>query len=643
MSINQISDKEKLILKLIFKEMKPKPKTNVLEFAKRYGKLSGESSAVTGRFVPFPFQEKLLKVMSDDNVELVVAIKATRTGFTKTINFSVAYHIAEEPSPQKMFVPNDGKAKEWVKAELIPMLNDMPIIRDCIYKTRLDDNLLRKAYPGGYIAAAGLQTENNAASVTLRIIYVDEADRVPSDLGGEGDTFALLSKRLESYHNGKMVIGSTPTIKGHSNIETKFEETDKEYRYYPCPFCNHFQILDFKNLKWDKEYREGVKTHLTHTAYFECESCKEKIYQTHHRKMDKKARWRQTQAFFCCGEWQDPKVNENWFYNEDDINDDRNGEALCIHCNTTAEYNRIGRKKLGFHMWSAMGYHAQSTWAKIAEAFVNAIGNVDKMRAFKNTWLAESFEEDNIKLDKNKLIESVEHYSSVPEDAKVLLMTVDTQNGWLEYVITAWCDGETSYNMQTGKIEGDPINKWVWDELLRIKRTPLKMASGKEVYIYHGFVDMGGGRTDEVKKFVRANINDFKMLKGDDKEAKHNDSRPVAQKKISQEEKDIIMWVATNKAKDIIFERLAKLPNEAGYIHHNNTFSEEWFNQVTSEKKTFKKNKKGYIEGTYEKTRERNEALDLLVYQLAAIRLVQQETGINLQASEDLPKIEANK
>lgn len=624
---HNITDKEQSVLKEIFKGFKPKPKSDALAFSKKYGYLSPENSSATGRFIPFPFQELPLKATSDDRIELLVFVKSTRTGYTKTLNFAIAYHIAEYPSPQMIFLPNDTKAREWAKKELKPLLRDMPIVDEKIYKNREDNVLLYKAYAGGFLGIAGLQTENNAASVTLRIVMVDEADRVPVDLGGEGDTFGLLKKRMESFYDGKLIAGSTPTIKGHSNIETLFEETDMRFRYYPCPHCGYFQILEFKNLRWDQEYREGVKTHLTNTAGFKCIGCEEKFYKKDHKKIDKIARWQQTQKFFCCGEWQDPKINKNWFFDEKiTIDSDdylKNGEALCIHCNLTAEYNREDRIKLGVHMWSAMGYQAQSTWIKIAEAFVKSIGSVEKMKVFHNTWLGEPFEEKSVKLETSDLMEKAEEYETVPDGSKIVLMTVDTQDTWVEWLITSWSPGETSHNIKTGKIMGDPVNQFVWDELLKIKRTELKTESGKPVKVYKGFIDMAGHRTDEVKKFVKKCKNDFVMLKGDPKEMKENDARPVSMIKKSSVDDSLIMWVSTSKAKDIVFQRLALQSTEEGFIHHNKSFSNEWFEQLTSEKKVFKKNKRGFIEETYMKQRDRNEALDLVVYQLAAIRLIQ--------------------
>lgn len=618
-----LSKKQQEVIADLFKEFKPKPKTNALEFAKKYGYLSPESSAIQGRFVPFAYQEDILRDTSDDDIELLVWLKSTRVGYTKIVNFSVAYDIAEDPAPQIIFQPNDGKAGEWSKKELKPLLRDMPYVGDRIIKTREENNLNYKAYPGGFIESRGGKTANNYASVTAKKVRLDEYSRFPDDVEMEGDPYSIVVKRVESYWNSQVMVGSTPTIAGIDKTENLFNETDMKYRYLPCPHCNHYQILEFKNLIIPKEYREGVKHWKTEDTKLKCINCEELIDHKHKKQMDAKGRWRQTQKFFCCGEWQDPKINEHWYRNENDKYDKRNGEALCIHCDLTAEYNRTGRKKRGYHIWAGYSFQPNTTWVKIAEAFVKALGSVEKMKSFKNTWLGESFEEKSVKLESNDLMDKVEDYTNVPDDAKIVLMTVDTQDDRLEYLITSWSMGETSHNIKRGKILGDPVNQWVWDELLRIKRESLYTDSGREVKVYKGFIDMAGHRTDEVKKFVRKNGNDFIMLKGDPKEMKENDARPISSLKKSSVDESIIMWVATSKAKDIIFERMLLQRNDNGFIHHNRSFDEEWFLQITAEKKIFKKNKRGFIEQTYVKIRDRNEALDLIGYQLAAIRLIQ--------------------
>ena len=624
-SLKNLTYKQQSVISDIFKELKPKPKTNTLEFSKEHGYLSAESSAITGRFVPFAYQEDILRDTSDDDIELLVWMKSTRVGYTKIVNFSVAYDIVEDPCPQIIFQPNDSKAGEWSKKELKPLLRDIPYVGDCIIKTREENNLNYKAYPGGFVESRGGKSANNYASATAKKIRLDEYDRFPDDVDGEGDPYELAKKRTESYWNGQVMIGSTPTIKYHSKIETKFGETDMKFRYLPCPHCNYYQILEFTNLIIPQEYRDGVKHWRTEDTELKCINCEEMINHDHKKAMDKKGKWRQTKHFYCCDKWQDPKENRNWFESEDNPQDKRNGEALCVECGKTAEYNRIGRKKRGYHIWAGYSFQPNTTWEKVAEAFVSALGDTEKMKSFRNTWLAETFEEKTVTLNTNDLMDNAEDYEYIPDSAKILLMTLDTQNDRLEYLITAWCNGETSYNIRAGKIMGDPINKSVWDELLSISKEVFHKADGTAVSIYRSFIDMGGQRTDEVKNFVKKHTNKFVLLKGDSREVKTNDSRPIATLKKAEKDGSLIMWVATTKAKDIIFDRLALANDDYGYIHHNNSFDEEWYKQLTSEKKVFKKNGKGFIEQTYIKTRDRNEALDLEVYQLAAVKLLQQQ------------------
>ena len=623
--MKNLTFKQQEIIREIFKELKPKPKTNTLDFAKKHGYLSAESSAVTGRFVPFPYQEDILRDTSDDDIEMLVWMKSTRVGYTKIINFSVAYDIVEDPCPQIIFQPNDSKAGEWSKKELKPLLRDIPYVGDKIIKTREENNLNYKAYPGGFIESRGGKSANNYASATAKKIRLDEYDRFPDDVDGEGDPYELAKKRTESYWNGQVMLGSTPTIKNRSKIEKRFGETDMRFRYLPCPHCGYFQILEFKNLIIPQEYREGVKHWHVKDTKLKCINCEELISHDFKKQMDKKGKWLQTRPFYCCEKWQNPKENRKWYYNEDDSSDKKNGEALCIECGLTAEYNRSGRKKRGYHIWAGYSHQPNTTWEKVAENFVSSIGETDKMKTFKNTWLAETWEEKSVKLDTTGLLDKVEDYDKVPSDTKILTMVVDTQDDRLEYLIKAWCNGETSYNIKHGKINGDPINRYVWDELLKVFNTPLDTEDGREVRIFKGFIDMAGHKTDNVKEFVKQNSSKFVLLKGDSKEVKENDTRPIATLKKSSKDGSVIMWVATTKAKDIVFNRLALDRDDDGYIHHNKSFDEEWFKQLTAEKKIFKKNKRGFLEQTYVKTRDRNEALDLEVYSLAAVKLLQQQ------------------
>ena len=613
----------------IFGSLKPKPKLNGLEWAKKYGYLSAENSAITGRFKPYKYQEALLLSGTDEDVAEIWHPKSARVGYTKILNMLVGYHIAEAPCPQLMFNPNDKKANEWSKKELKPLLRDMPIVGEKIVRSRQDDTVNFKVYPGGVFESRGGNAAANYAAATAKRVNLDEVDRFPDDVDGEGSPIELAIKRTATFWDSQAIFGSTPTITGISKIEEGFKKTDMCYFYVPCPYCDQFQIIDFKNIIWEKEFRQGVLTHLFQTAYLKCIHCEDKILHKSKKSITNQGEWRQTQKFFCCGEWQDPKENNNW----DKVTDEKYiAEALCKTCNKTAEYNRNGRKKRGFHVWAGYSLSPDADWSNIAEVFVEAkdATSRNKMKVFRNVWLGESYEDKTIKLDGDDLYNQREDYTLVSNDAVVLLMTVDTQDTWLAYEIKEWKAGEISRGLVYGNILGDPMNKSVWDELKKISEQDFITEDGRIVKVFKVFIDLAGHKTDHVKNFVRGNQDRFVMLKGSSNEPKDNDARPIATLKMPKKGDLPIMWVATTKAKDTIFERLTLKKGDYGYMYYNMNFDLEWFAQLTAEKVVFKLSAKGYMERTYVKRRERNEAIDLEAYQLAAVRLLQDMGLIDL-------------
>ena len=87
---------------------------------------------------------------------------------------------------------------------------------------------------------AGANSASSLASRPIRIVFMDEVDRFPASAGSEGDPVALTKKRTTTFWNRKIIMTSTPTIKGASRIEQAFSESDQRKYYVPCPACGEF-------------------------------------------------------------------------------------------------------------------------------------------------------------------------------------------------------------------------------------------------------------------------------------------------------------------------------------------------------------------------------------------------------------------
>ena len=97
------------------------------------------------------------------------------------------------------------------------------------------NTLLHKTFPGGHITLTGSNSPAGLASRPIRIVFADEVDHYDASAGTEGDPINLAAKRTITFWNRKLVMMSTPTLKGLSRIESAFELSDARYFEIPCP------------------------------------------------------------------------------------------------------------------------------------------------------------------------------------------------------------------------------------------------------------------------------------------------------------------------------------------------------------------------------------------------------------------------
>ena len=94
--------------------------------------------------------------------------------------------------------------------------------------------MLSKDFPGGVLVMTGANSAVGLRSMPARYLFMDEIDGYPQDIDGEGDPILLAERRTATFNKRKKIfLVSTPTIKGLSNIEREFENSDK--RYFLCP------------------------------------------------------------------------------------------------------------------------------------------------------------------------------------------------------------------------------------------------------------------------------------------------------------------------------------------------------------------------------------------------------------------------
>ena len=80
------------------------------------------------------------------------------------------------------------------------------------------------------------------------MIIADEIDGYPASAGGEGDPIELVKQRSVTFWNKLAVYASTCTEKYISRIEARYENTNKQRYWVPCPHCGEFQVLSWSRV-----------------------------------------------------------------------------------------------------------------------------------------------------------------------------------------------------------------------------------------------------------------------------------------------------------------------------------------------------------------------------------------------------------
>lgn len=577
MSCNEkLTEQQYKLLQYAQALLKPKPRLSGADWADKYFHLSPESSASPGKWKTLPYQIEPINCMTDEVTEQVTWFKSARVGYTKCINVAVGYHIHQNPASILLAQPTDGEALGYAEDEIEPMIRDNDVISELIGKTtkkgkNKKEKTAKKMYPGGILELVGAHSPKNFRRRTVRVFIGDEIDGWEQQAGQEGDQISLGKKRTNDFWNRKIILGSSPGVKELSRIEPEFYKGDQRYFYLPCPFCGHKHKLEFSNMDMPRDEHDQI---IEEEVGFFCPDCGSKYTEDYKVEMIEKGEWIAQKPF---------------------------------------------RGHASFHIWAAYSYNANSSWSAIAKEWFEAQGNILKLKAFTMLVLGETWEsEQGEKIEDDELLQRREDYTAIPNEALVLTCSVDTQDNRLEGEVKAWGIDNENWGIFPFRIEGIPSQKEVWEDLDNILNDTYKRLDGTELRISCTCIDSGGHFTDEVYKFCKKReIKRVFAIKGANTPGKPIVSRPSTSNKYKAK----LFTVGTDTAKELIFARLRLDSFGEGYMHFNKKYNEEYFKQLTAEK-VINTYKNGRHVRVWKKTRARNEALDITVYGLAALSIL---------------------
>lgn len=562
--------------------LRPPEQLTVSEWAEQYRILDSKSAAMPGAWSNSvtPYLVGIMDAFNDYECEEIIFCKPTQVGGTEALQNMIGYIVMQDPSPTMIVYPTDVLAKSVSENRLQPMLKATPEI-----KKKFDENsaLLELQFEGMYLTLVGSNSPSGLASKPIRFLMLDEVDKYPGASAREADPIKLARERTKTFHNRKIYMTSTPTIKtGH--IWKAKESADIEKHFFvPCPHCHEYIEFKFSNIRFPDE--EGMSyVDRAEFATYVCQECGCTISDNDKHSMLKLGEWREVRR--------------------------------------STKYTRT------VAFWINTLYSPFVRWADIAKEFLLTKDDPENFQNFVNSWLAEPWEDTKLKTSAELVLERETEIPqfTVPSWAKLLTAGVDVQETSLYWTIRAWGDFLTSQNIAHGQALS-------FEEIDRVMNTEYPTEDGDTALVQLCLVD-SGDQTDLVYDFCVSHSEYALPVKG----SSHTLLSTFKLSKINKEGSGAygmtLVLVDGAKYKDMIASRMRK-PNGKGSWMVFKDCDMEYAQQVTAEHKINVK-KGGVVKQTWvQKTQNAdNHYLDTEVYALAAADILGVRT-LHLQNVEE--------
>ena len=531
-----------------------------------------------------PYMKFIYECLNHDSeIKEITLMMGSQLGKTQMNLNYMLFRQDIAPGPMMYIMPTIKNALVFSRERAGPMFDATKVIRMKIDQASvkgkaISQTMAIKNLPGGFVMFVGSNSASDLTSTPVRDILFDEMDRYAKDVAGEGSPVKLAMKRTTTFHNSVVLKTSTPTIRDDSFVEDSFQHSTKFYYYVPCPLCTSYQILEIENLR-ESGYLCGICEKIINDGEYK-------------REMLAKGEWRT----------RDEKTNH-----------------------------------YGFHLSQLYAPYMFVKWKNLYKERMEALNDVEKLKVFCNTVLAITYQEAgesaNWKTVRDRTTRDYRLKVVWPETIAIT-MAVDCQMDHLVYEVRGWKENMVSYSLCKGVVVG-AIGEGSAQKALEELVNDVYLDEFEQEHKVDKVLIDSSYDTVDVYSFCRLFSRSLvSPIKGVD-ELNYPISLPIrvvlrkSGKKFSQA--GLFFYkIGTSLLKKRIYSIFNLNDNDYENdqtwrrVFFPKSYEKEWFEQLCAERLITVRNKiTNQSKKVWKKVRERNEALDLAVYNLAAAHLLQ--------------------
>jgi len=584
------------------------------------------TTAIPGpfRIINSPHIKRLFFACLDPRVRQITIVGSVQIGKTLFMLIDWAFTVCNIPMGMMMMQPTKKDATTFIKTKLDPFIDNNEIVRKKVRSKKkkgtndtVDSTADLKMFSGGWTEIIHGGSKGATRGRSPQKTYGDDITAIQTDIRSEGDPAKRLENRTKAYKNtSKNINISQPGLVDSCNITSRYELGSQEEYHVKCLECGEYQVLDDDLVVWDQDkdvFGKVIKDY-PETAKIPCKFCGTLFSESDRIKMLQNAMDNCEEGFIFGYKAKYPEMVTHISV--------QIGQASSTLSNLEKIVNeRIAMEKAG------TDEAKQDYW------------NTVKGRAYRRGITKET--DPLVLIDRNRsnYIDLKDY--KIPNDVLLITCAIDVQKGSekktenekpensfnikearIEYEYWGWGIGEQGWILDKGTFPGNITDlKDVWkkfDDYYEKKK--FVREDGIELKVTRVFVD-SGHESDTVYKYVEDKQHfGFFAIKGSnqyDAEMLSRNVKPV--------EGDTVFKITlgTQKIKHTIYTRLNDIIDKGDkFLNFADVYcNRDYFDQLTAERMHVKiVGNNTYFYYKKKKDKLPNEALDLLVYNFAALK-----------------------
>ena len=568
-----LANPERLAHEAIAAALQPAPPIDYLDWAERHVVFD---EPIPGPFdrTKFPYFTEILRALSRaDPCRYVTLISSAQIGKTTLGGIFTLGSLTMGRGTVMYCHPTDDNARRWSRMKLSPMMRATPIVAEQFPQRARDgaDNVLFKERRDGLarLLITGANSPASLSQVTAEFLVEDDLAKFEPNSAGDPETQA--DSRTRAIEFAKILKISTPLVLPGCKITRNFELGSMEMPYVPCPHCGEYQVLEWDNMlaNLDPEHPED--------AHFTCGACGGVIEEHYRPQMLAGFEWRA----------QNPAARH---------------------------------EHRSFYIWSAYSY--LQSWSRIAQEWLKARGDPGAEQTFSCDTVGKAFRAQGESPPWETLRDRAAqlHYvrGTIPNGAPLYMVGIDCQIDRVEWQLVGFGAEYHRYVIDYGIIGRHISDANCQRNLDLVLARKWKNSVGHEFGVDFAAID-GNAWTEDVWAFARRHpANKLVMVRGrgDDAAPKlalvKRERNESTGKVLARSRRFYNLGVSTLKMS--LYRDLQKDdPTERGYVPFPSGLDDDYFQELTSERRTAVKRHGFTVYRWTKDDRQDNEALDTAI------------------------------